>query len=222
MNDEVGRGEMVISCAACGTRFRVPVDSLRPNGKLVKCSKCGHRWFQEPPPEAGEPVPEEVRKPPPAEGARAGAPDGRRLRVLGWALLLLLLAASGFVVVGRHAIVARWPEAAAFYARLGLPVELELGLEIRDLEARRVEDGGISTLVVQGVIHNRSGGPRLVPPIRVRLLDEQGRELAFGLYRAERERLEAGTITRFEARLDEPPPAAVRYEVTFLERPEVR
>jgi predicted Zn finger-like uncharacterized protein len=40
---------MQISCPACTTNFSVPDKALQPKGRTLKCAKCGHKWFQEPP-----------------------------------------------------------------------------------------------------------------------------------------------------------------------------
>ncbi len=39
---------MLISCPNCNTNFAVPARAIGAMGKKVKCSKCGHNWFQEP------------------------------------------------------------------------------------------------------------------------------------------------------------------------------
>jgi len=57
---------MILSCSACGTRFLVPDQALVPDGRRVKCGKCGQTWFQQPPP------PEAA--PPPAAGPAAAPP----------------------------------------------------------------------------------------------------------------------------------------------------
>lgn len=70
---------MIISCPSCGASFNIKPEALGPAGRMVKCSKCAHRWratpdglvgdvgdeqpaaLQEersPPPEADAPVPE--------------------------------------------------------------------------------------------------------------------------------------------------------------------
>jgi predicted Zn finger-like uncharacterized protein len=40
---------MQISCPACTTNFSVPDKALQPKGRTLKCAKCGHKWFQDPP-----------------------------------------------------------------------------------------------------------------------------------------------------------------------------
>jgi len=40
---------VIVSCPACATRFSLDASLLGPNGRNVRCAKCGHRWRQEPP-----------------------------------------------------------------------------------------------------------------------------------------------------------------------------
>lgn len=53
---------MIISCSECSTRYVVAPRAIGPAGRRVKCSKCGHVWFEEPPAEDLEIVPEKVVK----------------------------------------------------------------------------------------------------------------------------------------------------------------
>ena len=37
---------MLISCSSCNSKYLVNSADLKPNGRMLECSICGHNWFQ--------------------------------------------------------------------------------------------------------------------------------------------------------------------------------
>ncbi len=61
---------MELQCPGCGTRFRVEDSLLGPQGRRVRCSRCGHRFWAAPPASLQEPEPPGPEEPVSTEEAR--------------------------------------------------------------------------------------------------------------------------------------------------------
>jgi predicted Zn finger-like uncharacterized protein len=231
----------IVTCPACRTRFRVDEEELGgPAGRDVRCANWGHSWRQTPPgaaPRVGGRPPElipsrneaavpEVLPSPSAPGLvipsrpRTPPPPLRQRRrgraVLGWIASVVLVALFGLAVligtVGRDRVVAVWPSAARFYARIGGWVEPSgPGLVIGKVTPARNDNG----LVIDGEIANLGSTPRDVPRLRLALRDATEKEVQFEVVDPPRARLQPGEIVHFSAPFAHPADAATGVVVTF-------
>jgi predicted Zn finger-like uncharacterized protein len=210
---------MILTCPQCSTRYHVDPASVGANGRTVRCASCSNRWLAKPPADA----PMMIELAPEALAATSrlpvAAPDKARGRgsasLVGWLAGVLVVLVVASAVIGRNEIVAGFPASAAIYQWLGLPIALQLGLQFEGVVSKRLQEGGVAVLVVEGAIINLSEKQRRVPPIRVTLLDGGGRRLQQELFQAKDGELDAGGKTRFSGRLLNPAEQARHFSVTF-------
>jgi predicted Zn finger-like uncharacterized protein len=213
---------MILTCPQCSTRYHVDPTSLGAPGRMVRCASCGNRWRATPP--ADTPRVVEFQPAAPAGAAprmwpvvASPEPTGGRgsASLVAWLLGVLVILLVACAVIGRNEIVAGFPASAAIYQKLGLPVTLQLGLQFEGVVSRRVEEGGIAVLVVEGSIVNVTDLSRPVPAVSITLLDGSGRELQQELFQALESELAGGAKTSFSARLVNPAEQARNFSVTF-------
>jgi predicted Zn finger-like uncharacterized protein len=205
---------VILTCSKCATRYHVDPASLGSEGRVVRCAGCGHRWTAKPPADAPKVL---DLKTPNTAAWRAAAAARRRSSppMVAWLALALLVLVLASAVIGRNEIVARFPESATIYRVLGLPLAVRPGLEFEQVTSERVVEGGVAVLVFEGEIVNQSKEPRHVPPIRVILLDDGGRQLQREIFSSKETSLDAGGKTTFSGRLVNPPSQARNYSITF-------
>jgi predicted Zn finger-like uncharacterized protein len=205
---------MILTCSKCATRYHVDPASLGSEGRVVRCAGCGHRWLAKPPADAPKVL--ELKTPSPAAW-RAAAAARRRSSppIVAWLIGALLILVVASAAIGRNEIVARFPESATIYRALRLPLAVRPGLEFGEVTSDRVVEGGVAVLVFEGEIVNQSKEPRHVPPIRVILLDDGGRQLQREIFSSKDASLDAGAKTTFSGRLINPPSQARNYSITF-------
>jgi predicted Zn finger-like uncharacterized protein len=204
---------MILTCSKCATRYHVDPGSLGAEGRMVRCAGCGHRWMAEPP--ADTPKVLDLHAPTVARARASAAASRSSPRIVAWLVATLVVLVAASAVIGRNEIVARFPESASIYRALGMPLAVRPGLEFEQVTSERVVEGGVSVLVFEGAIVNQSKEPRHVPPIRVVLLDDGGRQLQREIFSSKDVSLEAGAKTTFSGRLVNPPSQARNYSITF-------
>lgn len=155
---------MILECSNCSTRFIVKDALLLPDGRKVKCAKCKHIWFQDPPitidesddldeapkivenaipdfdeiPESVKPIPEGSNLPTLKE-----KPETSLLYcfyMVGYALAILFVISVPF----RHEITKIWAPASAIYETVGLKVHAlgeQIAIEDLKLEEKKFPNG---------------------------------------------------------------------------------
>lgn len=235
---------MILTCPECATSYFVDDSKIPAEGRVVKCASCGARWTATPePPEelepelvADAPAPQPFDPEPAAEtpiselpgealpkAFRAKADTERRVREAaatgiiwaGMAAVLVLLIAVA--IIFRADVVRMWPRTASIYAGIGLPVN-SLGLVIEGVRFEPSLQEGHAALSVSGMIRNIENEPVVTPPLRISLLDAEGKALATKIARPADARIPPGETRHFAIALLDPPAAAKELEVAFAPR----
>jgi predicted Zn finger-like uncharacterized protein len=224
---------MILTCPACATRYQADEAKFPPQGRQVRCAKCGHVWHQPGPAAPSEPdtavTPPASFAPEPAlSRTRTFAPAatvtereplarGAMMAVAaGWIGLIGLILVIGYSAVRyRQEISVVWPQSAGVYSSLGLKTDAH-GIDFVRVDYRRENEDGQTVLAVTGQIVN-SGKRELPVPqtVRVTLSDGEHHEIYHWTFTPNVQTLKPGQSSPFLTRLSSPPAAARHLEVRF-------
>ena len=233
---------MILTCPDCATRYFVEDERLGEAGRSVRCGACGVKWTAtaEAPieliqsPELGavaEPEPRAAPEPAAAlsdlpaeelpkvfrgraqtkEKVREAATSGIVWAGLVAAFMLIICIA----VLMRQDIATLWPRAAGAYAMAGLPVNL-VGLTIESEHAQPALRDGHAVLSVSGALRNVRDHAVAAPPLRISLLNTQGRVLAVKIADPGGALIPSGEARHFAIDVVDPPVGATDVEITFV------
>lgn len=236
---------MILTCPECATRYQADASQFAPDGRKVRCAKCGHVWHQaapQPEPEAAledtgitaepETEPEapptrEAYAPPPTprvEPKLAAGPSGfssrppllERLGLgVGWAALAAMVLVIGWAGVHYRQSIARLWPQSSSLYA-SLGMRVNTrGLEFRDKTAHFETDGQQDVLVITGHLLNTTSRMLSVPAIRVALMDADKHELYHWNFSAGVSTLHPGQQATFHTQLVKPPPTARNIELSF-------
>jgi predicted Zn finger-like uncharacterized protein len=220
---------MILTCPSCTTRYLVDPAAVGPEGREVRCVKCGHQWFEIAPPPPlllDQPAPDDAAPVAPAPAAEpagpvrlpAVRPQPRPRGRLGWLLLVLfiLLVVAG-LYAGRDQVMQVLPQTQPLYQRIGLyqPPPSPPALVVRNVAPAFKRDGDALSIVVTGEVFNPATVAQDLPALRIALRDGERRELRHWTLTLPAPRLEPGATMTFAS--EQPAPAEARdLEVTFL------
>lgn len=232
---------MILTCSSCSTRYSIDPSTIGPEGRAVKCAKCGHKWREFPPEDmpkkvAAESAPDKpvasTPDTPPDQGmsieqmtaTQAGAAvngnSGRKRRWIAWLLLLLVVVVLVCgAYFGRNYVVQIWPGSATAYQYLQIDVETQnlLGLEIHDLKTKSVMQNGVTTLTVSGVIKNVTESPQPVPRIKIALIDDGGQSVYSWTTATEDPEVPPWGQIEFSSSMNQPPDEAKNVKVDLID-----
>lgn len=219
---------MIISCPQCDARYEVDAQVLSPNGRQVRCAKCGHQWTERPP--AGPAELEELDY----LDEDQGRDDFRATRraiinknkgkkrgsaIAAWvALAAAIVVVIGGGIVARNQIVSIWEPAARFYETVGLSLDIHdfgLDVQVTSLRQRRNEANEL-VIDVTGEIVNTSADVKIVPELKGALLDVSQKAIHSWRFNAAAGQLNPGEATEFKTSVVNPPDGAREVFVSFV------
>jgi len=224
---------MILTCPSCGTRYQTDRARIAPSGCNVRCAKCQTVWFQtalesdvDIDPEISDlPRAAQASTPPGPGAARETGEKRRRGGGIRWALVAVWLGLLGFVgsfvwaaIEYRQEIARVWPQSAALYAYLNLPVNTR-GLAFVELNHQKVTEGDGDVLQITGRVVNVADRALPVPEIYVSLHDGEERELYGWTFNSGVTTLAPGQSQAFMTRLPNPPLDSRRADIRFVGDP---
>lgn len=204
---------MIITCTSCHTHYEIPAESMPPEGRKVRCTKCKHLWLATPEEPKKDPIKQEkpiiTPKKCPTQKPVKTAP------VPWWlvALPLSLIAASLVILlVGAYGPVAqKFPFTEPFFKLTG--IHSSDGLELDDVRLKMTQLDGRINWKIEGVIQNTSSHERKLTPVRFTLKDEHKKIIASHTMKFKRQEIGPREEHLFEADIAYPEPDKVAFIV---------
>ncbi|KAF0187024.1 MAG: hypothetical protein FD163_299 [Hyphomonadaceae bacterium] len=237
---------MLLNCPACSAKYQIAKTAIPEAGRNVRCAACGHFWYQLPFDDENELElnqstavrdigsqdstnnkgfgAQKSNSNAPHEKIRKAAIDKKIfLQVaaiaIGWVLAIAVVGGGLFAAISnRNSIVAKWPKSASAFAFIGVPANI-YGIEITQVKVRSGIDAQGPRLVVSGVIKSISNTDKLVPYLRVVLVDASGVQKAKWLADPGVTVLKAHGKKEFETIWRNPPAGQLVAIVTFSQPP---
>jgi hypothetical protein len=229
---------MIIRCPSCTTPLDHQAFDLHRGG-LIRCSSCGHDWFE------GKAVEVLVEPAPPIPSSprHSAVPDvdvqqlvsasllaqeafqlrrkRRRAAAAAWiGLVMFALSPAAVAITVPERVVAAAPAAIGIYDWLGREVNI-YGLEIRKVEMQHLQVGGQRIIAIKGELLNVSGSDRRIPWLRFGLKSIEQKEVYQWQLDTESRPLRPGESKSFVTRIASPPEAASTVEIRFARAEEI-
>ncbi len=189
---------MIVTCPACSVRYVAEAAAFPSEGRVLRCSSCGHSWRQKPiaaPVAAATTAPTPVASPivapampskiahepqplPPIapldlHGDNDFNPTTPSPLLFGWvALLLLILLLGGAAYFMRDAVRERFPSTRVAYNIVFANDETKQLIDAPQVQ--RLDDKGVISLLLKGQIRNNDTVAATPLPLDVQVLGSNG------------------------------------------------
>ncbi|MCM2344654.1 MAG: zinc-ribbon domain-containing protein [Alphaproteobacteria bacterium] len=192
---------MILTCEECQTRYLLPTHLLGAAGRRVKCTICGHEWFQIPEESEDESLHEVSAHDDSVKEKSAGydvpaladvilTEDKSTHKISGGVVsgFMAALFVGGIIFAGllvaRGPVMAQWPDSVALYDALGLAgPEAGAGLMFENMTATTTFNAeGVEILKVDGEVMNIKPHAVKVPGLRFALRTVDGQETESWVY----------------------------------------
>ena len=232
---------MILTCPSCDTRYMLDIDSLRPEGQIVRCFKCKHVWVQDPSKiedegatedigediggdiaeddepidlESFEPRPVDRETDKPIEVKPRSKIDG----IINWVLFCVIFGgAITSAIIYRDVVREIWPVSSRLYTLIGLGVEVPgAGFELRNIQSKRTKKDGVPSLTISGEIANVSRKVRVVPIFSGELTNSAGESLHSWTFTIPQKNLLPGESVTFKTVTSNLPKGTAGLNITFL------
>jgi predicted Zn finger-like uncharacterized protein len=219
---------MILDCPLCRTRYLVPATTFAAGPRTVRCARCKHGWKAELPKEIDvvaapepEPVPIPESTPPIPQGSNLPAltksPKTRlsSAQIAGSVFAVLLLA---WFALNRTPVEQRWGFLEPIYDMIGFsPTVPGEGLEFTEVRSELKYDDGITKLILNGKIKNKTQKSQNVPPIVADAIGPDGRVIQSWQIDAPTARLGAEAEAPFSSSINAPKGTVVNVVMNFAE-----
>lgn len=131
-------------------------------------------------------------------------------------ILVLAIVLAG-LIQGRSAVVKVLPQTGSLFGAIGLPVNLR-GMTFENLKTSQEFQDGVTVLIVEGTVVNKTRSTVDVPRLRFSLHNRMGQEIYAWTGLPERSNLASGEYLAFRTQLASPPVEGRDVVVRFFTR----
>jgi predicted Zn finger-like uncharacterized protein len=184
---------MILQCKNCNARYLVPDQAIGASGRTVRCARCSHTWFEQPPARKDEALPDfdkiigdiNATPKPIHKGSNLPAPvESRNIGMKVFLASLLMLVAVVGLFITMPSLFTQ---------------EASKGLVLADVEMKRLASEEENLVEISGNIMNSGENPHLVPNIRIMLLDGENNPLQSWEFSSNGQTLPKGGLMPFSS-----------------------